>query len=232
MGVEGGLGARTLRGNRNAARDQRSLTNTFPFNAQDGEEHHAHGDHHGHHGEHHERQPVQSLEARAQRQGDDTDVSFPAVAAAGPGADGKRCIDKVEMIEEIEYDDVVQCDHSYDRRCHTTYVTQYESSRRRTAKRTSGRTVSLSTSRLPSTRLLRFAGLLLSRIVISRDLRSAGPSTSPSVGPSRRCTMWRTTSSSAPLRLRRSAGMRPLDTPPTPSAPSGQGRFAACPRSK
>ena len=32
----------------------RSLTNTFPFNAQDGEEHHAHGDHHGHHGEHHE----------------------------------------------------------------------------------------------------------------------------------------------------------------------------------
>jgi len=50
----GGLGARTLRGNRNAARDRRSLTNTFPFNAQDGEEHHAHGDHHGHHGEHHE----------------------------------------------------------------------------------------------------------------------------------------------------------------------------------
>ena len=26
----------------------------------------------------------------------DTDVSFPAVAAAGPGADGKRCIDKVQ----------------------------------------------------------------------------------------------------------------------------------------
>ena len=52
-------------------------------------------------------------------------MSFPAVAAAS--ADGKRCIDKVEMIEEIEYDDVVQCDHSYDRRCHTTYVTNYES---------------------------------------------------------------------------------------------------------
>merc|ERR1712181_70863 len=59
--------------------------------------------------------------------GDDTDVSFPAVAAARPGNDGKRCIDKVEMIEETEYDEVVQCDHSYDRRCHTTYVTQYES---------------------------------------------------------------------------------------------------------
>merc|ERR1712025_761439 len=53
--------------------------------------------------------------------GDDTDVSFGAVAAAGPGSDGKRCIDKVEMVEETEYDDVVQCDHSYDKRCHTTY---------------------------------------------------------------------------------------------------------------
>ena len=31
------------------------------------------------------------------------------------------------MIEETEYDDVVQCDHSYDKRCHTTYVTNYES---------------------------------------------------------------------------------------------------------
>merc|ERR1712051_564685 len=123
--VEGGLGARSLRGN-TAARDQRSLVNTFPFNSNDGDAHHGH--HEAHHEGHHDaRNPVAQLEARAQRQGDDTDVSFPAVAAAGPGADGKRCIDKVEMIEETEYDDVVQCDHSYDRRCHTTYVTQYES---------------------------------------------------------------------------------------------------------
>ena len=35
------------------------------------------------------------------------------------------------MIEETEYDDVVQCDHSYDRRCHTTYVTNYESQQER-----------------------------------------------------------------------------------------------------
>ena len=41
------------------------------------------------------------------------------------GPDGKRCIDKVEMVEEIVYDDVVTCDHSYDKRCHTTYVTNY-----------------------------------------------------------------------------------------------------------
>ena len=39
--------------------------------------------------------------------------------------DDKKCIDKVEMIEETEYDDVVKCEHSYDKRCHTTYVTNY-----------------------------------------------------------------------------------------------------------
>merc|ERR1712002_1184475 len=112
---------RQLRGN--ADRGQRSLLNTFPFNAQGADEHH---DHHEHH-EAPARVASQSLEARGDRQGSDTDVSFPAVAAAGPGSDGKRCIDKVEMVEETEYDDVVQCDHSYDKRCHTTYVTNYES---------------------------------------------------------------------------------------------------------
>ena len=69
----------------------------------------------------------QALGARAQRQGDGSGPpSFDDVAGASPGNDGKRCIDKVEMIEETEYDDVVQCDHSYDKRCHTTYVTNYE----------------------------------------------------------------------------------------------------------
>ena len=38
------------------------------------------------------------------------------------------------MIEETEYDDVVQCDHSYDRRCHTTYVTNYESQQEKLAQ--------------------------------------------------------------------------------------------------
>merc|ERR1712013_210285 len=91
-------------------------------------------DHHGHHDDHHhdhnERTASQSLAGRAQRQGgDDVDVSFGAVAAAGPGSDGKKCIDKVEMVEETEYDDVVQCDHSYDKRCHTTYVTNTKCSK-------------------------------------------------------------------------------------------------------
>merc|ERR1711936_67021 len=115
------FGARQLRHSASAARDGKSLVGTFPFNSN------ADDHHHGHHEEHHEHSPSQSITGRGQRQGDDTDVSFGAVAAAGPGADGKRCIDKVEMVEETEYDDVVQCDHSYDKRCHTTYVTNYES---------------------------------------------------------------------------------------------------------
>merc|ERR1712130_848832 len=98
--VEGGLGARTLRNN--VARHQESLVNTFPFNSNEGADDH-HGHHEAHHGDHHDaRSPSVQLEARAQRQGDDTDVSFPAVAAAGPGADGKRCIDKVECTTEVE----------------------------------------------------------------------------------------------------------------------------------
>merc|ERR1712106_306426 len=116
------LGARQLRNPAAARRDGKSLVGTFPFNANT-EDHH-----HGHHEEHHEKTPSQSVAGRAQRQGGEgADVSFGAVAGAGPGADGKRCIDKVEMVEETEYGDVVQCDHSYDKRCHTTYVTNYES---------------------------------------------------------------------------------------------------------
>merc|ERR1712126_706545 len=102
-------------------REGRNLLGTFPFNAQEGELHQHHEDHHG--AGHHE---TSSLSSRANRQGDaGADVSFDAVAGSSPGADGKRCIDKVEMVQETEYDEVVQCDHTYDRRCHTSYVTQY-----------------------------------------------------------------------------------------------------------
>merc|ERR1719430_794137 len=95
--------ARQLRGN--TPRGSRSLTNTFPFNQKAGEE-----EHHGDHGEHHGAHEATSLDSRASRQGEEGGVSFPDVAGAEPGADGKRCIDKVEMVEETEYDDVVQCD--------------------------------------------------------------------------------------------------------------------------
>merc|ERR1712055_581603 len=103
-------------------REERSLLNTFPFNAQVEDASY----------ETVEPQrrfvPAENLAPRDDSQRNDgIDVSFPAVAAAGPGRDGKRCIDKVEVVEHTEYDEVVQCDHSYDRRCHTTYVTNYES---------------------------------------------------------------------------------------------------------
>merc|ERR1711981_872200 len=124
--IAGSQAARQLRNNN--ARDQRSLLNTFPFNSGAQEQHHGHHeDHHAHHEEAPvARQPSQDLGARFSFQGEDGPPSFDEVAAA-PEDGGKRCIDKVEMIEETEYDDVVQCDHSYDKRCHTTYTTNYES---------------------------------------------------------------------------------------------------------
>lgn len=39
---------------------------------------------------------------------------------------GRRCVDKVMMREETEYDEIMTCIHDYDNRCHTTYVTVYE----------------------------------------------------------------------------------------------------------
>ena len=96
-------GARQLRGNRENARNAKSLVNTFPFNSNadaHGDHHGDHGDHHAEHADHHAHEQNQNFDGRLARQGDDVDVSFPAVAAAGPGADGKRCIDKVKMVEE------------------------------------------------------------------------------------------------------------------------------------
>jgi len=137
-------GARHLRGGGKGAqevRDQRSLANTFPFNARGGNNKHQHQGHQegpqfG------QRQQFQDLSARDARQrnrnqnrgnnngGQDVKESPPSfddVAAARPGNDGKRCIDKVEMTTVTEYDEEVKCDHSYDKRCHTTYITNYES---------------------------------------------------------------------------------------------------------
>merc|ERR1712025_1283781 len=113
--------ARQLRGPKE--RDQRSLVNTFPFNSNSENLLHAVA-------AHEEYEPIisESLDSRSARQGNEGEsVSFADVAGASPGAVGKKCIDKVEMVEETEYDDVVQCDHSYDKRCHTTYVTNFES---------------------------------------------------------------------------------------------------------
>lgn len=68
---------------------------------------------------------VDSLSSRSSRQGAAAENEVPldigSIAAAG-----ERCIDKVVMVQETEYDDVITCKHSYTERCHTTYKTDYE----------------------------------------------------------------------------------------------------------
>merc|ERR1740128_1044369 len=74
-------------------RDGKSLVNTFPFNLQQDNE----------------------IEFES-KQGVDAEVSFDAVARAGSGLDGeKRCIEKVVMEEQTEWEEVYTCDHSYNR---------------------------------------------------------------------------------------------------------------------
>jgi hypothetical protein len=129
------LVASTATADKLTQRDGKSLLNTFPFNSRNGggrqAAHEHHGDHHHHHHEDHGA-PGRSLglpttsfqqSARAQRQGEDdeVDLSIGAIANAG-----ERCIDKVVMQEETEYDDVITCKHSYSEKCHTTYTTDFE----------------------------------------------------------------------------------------------------------
>jgi len=123
-------------------RSGKSLVNTFPFNAAELDHHHGghhrHIEHSGNHGARTDfgsadlsvlrRDERQRQRQRAQPIPSVTNTPIlTEVANARPDNDGKRCIDKVEMVEEIEYEDHIQCDHSYDKRCHTTYVTNYES---------------------------------------------------------------------------------------------------------
>ena len=110
------------------AREGKNLLGTFPFNTG---AHHGdhHGDHHGHHGDHHahhEVAPSRSFNlpnrataarnfaapggARNQRQGGGEE---PALDIGSIAAAGERCVDKVIMIEETVYDDVITCKHSY-----------------------------------------------------------------------------------------------------------------------
>jgi len=116
-------------------REGRNLASVFPFVGGNrglprarlfGEEpvdihddHHHHHEHHDHHEEH------QDFDSRISRQRnedeDDIALDIGSIAAAG-----ERCIDKVVMVEETEYDDVVTCKHSYDQKCHVTYTTDFE----------------------------------------------------------------------------------------------------------
>jgi len=97
-------------------RVEKSLLNSFPFNAGEKSEHH--------HGEHEEDETPNLRQLVA--------LSRSAPQArygveAPPQEDGKKCVQKVMMVEELIWDDVVTCDHSYDKRCHTTYKTSFDS---------------------------------------------------------------------------------------------------------
>lgn len=130
----------------------RTLLNQFPFNqgahlhagqhGGHGDHHGGHGNHHGHddrhaghgtHGQHGFHNGFPQLQQgfgniqRLSRQGaangneiEDAPIDLGTVAAAG-----ERCVEKVMMIEETQYDDNIECHHSYDERCHTTYTTDY-----------------------------------------------------------------------------------------------------------
>jgi len=119
------------------AREAKSLRNTFPFNTGSNARQAGHGDH-DHHHHHHEDHDHQSLAppplAKAQqprlvdnrfaRQGSGSEevaLDIGTIAAAG-----EKCIDKVVMVEETEYDDEIHCKHSYSQKCHTTYTTDFE----------------------------------------------------------------------------------------------------------
>merc|ERR1712168_1325765 len=102
-------------------RNGKNLAGVFPF-AQTA------GDHHHHHHEE-QKAPIAALSvpARGARQeeiifpNDDVSLDIGTIAAAG-----ERCIDKVVMADETEYDDVITCKHSYSEKCHTTYTTDFE----------------------------------------------------------------------------------------------------------
>ena len=52
------------------------------------------------------------------------DEDFPDINAIAQA--GERCVEKVMMTEETVYDNVIECHHSYDEKCHTTYKTIYD----------------------------------------------------------------------------------------------------------
>merc|ERR1712219_111042 len=107
------------------SRKGKNLRGTFPFNQRNGNAagHADHEHHHEHDHAHEHAHAHNALDARGSRQGggDDVALDIGSIAAAG-----ERCIDKVVMVEETEYDDVIECKHSYSQKCHTTYTTDFE----------------------------------------------------------------------------------------------------------
>merc|ERR1711915_1028732 len=115
-------------------RQKKSLLNSFPFNAQEHGEH-EHHDHHGYNGEHadHEHGDHHTRTAHSQdtpllaRQGygEESEQNSPDFSSVAES--GKKCVQKVMMVEETVWEDHETCDHSYDKRCHKSYTTTYQS---------------------------------------------------------------------------------------------------------
>merc|ERR1712121_172567 len=103
-------------------RTGKNLRGTFPFNQAAGRNA-GNAAHDHHHHEHDHAHAHAAVDSRGSRQGggDDVALDIGSIAAAG-----ERCIDKVVMVEETEYDDVIECKHSYTQKCHTTYTTDFE----------------------------------------------------------------------------------------------------------
>merc|ERR1711936_544976 len=122
-------------------RDEKSLIGTFPFidhRRDAGNHHRQHGGHSQGNRKHHEHTHHDKGEIYGEHVALSNTVDLGQVKKfevihelAQQGGkeevkDGRRCVNKVMMVEETEYDEVLTCDHSYDNRCHTSYVTRYE----------------------------------------------------------------------------------------------------------
>merc|ERR1712117_986856 len=97
---------------------EKSLVGQFPFHATEQHED-DHGDHAHHHEGDHTKTAGTSINSILARQG------------YGPSDDeeepGKKCVQKVMMVEETVWEDHETCQHSYDKRCHKSYTTTYSS---------------------------------------------------------------------------------------------------------
>ena len=114
------------------SREVRNLRTAFPFNQRDIQEQNrvSHLDHSGREAKQRRRgggagrggnRGGGGNRGSSAGAGDGVELDIGSIAAAG-----ERCIDKVVMVEETEYDDVVTCKHSYSEKCHTTYTTDFE----------------------------------------------------------------------------------------------------------
>ena len=49
-------------------------------------------------------------------------INIGAIAKAG-----EKCVDKIEYIEEVVQDEEIKCHHTYEKKCQTSFTTDFES---------------------------------------------------------------------------------------------------------